>query len=120
MAKLLVTDDSDFMRELINDMVAEAGHEVTMAKSGEEMLEIYEQIRPDVVVLDVIMEGINGLETMEALKERHPEAKVVICSAVATQPKMVQNAIKKGADAIIAKPFSVDQMLEAINGCLEG
>lgn len=119
MAKLLITDDSDFMRELINDIVAEAGHEVTMAQSGEEMLEIYEQSKPDIVILDVIMEGKSGLDSMEELKKRHPEAKVIICSAVVHQPKMMQNAITKGASSVIAKPFSVDQMLKAIDSCLE-
>lgn len=119
MAKLLVTDDSDFMRELINDIVAEKGHEVVMAQSGEEMLEKYEDVQPDVVILDVIMGGINGLESMEELKKRHPEAKVIICSAVANQPKMIQNAITKGADSVISKPFSVDQILKAIDSCLE-
>lgn len=117
MMKLLITDDSGFMRELLTDILADAEHQIETAETaetGEEMLAKYEEITPDVVFLDVILPGMNGLNALQQLKEKHPEAKVVVCSAVGGQEGVRKQAMEAGAMSVIAKPFSVEEIKEAI------
>lgn len=117
-AKILITDDSTFMCDMLKDIIVEAGHEVVMASTGVELLETYTEIKPDVVMLDIIMPGINGLETLEQLLKKHPEAKVVMCSATLGQEKIVKQALDIGAVTCIAKPFSAVEIIGAINMCI--
>lgn len=114
MMKLLITDDSGFMRELMSDMLSDTGHHIETAETGEEMLAKYEEIAPDVVFLDVVLPGMNGLNALRQLKEKHPEAKVVVCSAVGSQEGVRKQAIEAGAIKVISKPFSVRDIKEAI------
>ena len=114
MMKLLITDDSGFMRELLTDILADAEHQIETAETGEEMLAKYEEITPDVVFLDVILPGMNGLNALQQLKEKHPEAKVVVCSAVGGQEGVRKQAMEAGAMRVMAKPFSVKEIKEAI------
>ena len=114
MMKLLITDDSGFMRELLTDILADAEHQIETAETGEEMLAKYEEITPDVVFLDVVLPGMNGLNALQQLKEKHPAATVVVCSAVGGQAGVRKQAMEAGAMRVIAKPFSVKEIKEAI------
>ncbi len=118
MAKILITDDSDFMRELMRDIIAEQGYDVEYAASGEEMLTVYQNSRPDVVILDIVMPGLNGLETLKRLKEYDADAKVIICSAVVEQEGLKEDAIALGAVACIPKPFVAIDIINIIKSFL--
>ena len=112
--KILVTDDSDYMRDFIRVIVEDAGYEVHTAASGEELLSVYDEIKPDLVLLDIIMEGMSGLETLEELKKKNPDVKTVICSGLVGQEQVVQEAMSKGATACLKKPFGVKDILDTI------
>jgi two-component system chemotaxis response regulator CheY len=114
MAKILVTDDSDFMREFIDNIVGEAGHEVFQAKDGQEMLDVYDDIQPDVVFLDIVMPEMSGLTAFEKLQQKDPDAKVVVCSVLGGQDAIVQRALQQGAKDFICKPFDTDHILATI------
>lgn len=118
MAKLMIVDDSDFMCNLLTKVVATAGHEVVSVSSGEELLEKYSDIKPDVVFLDILMPGMKGNETLSKLMEMDKDAKVIICSSMGGQEAVARESFDLGAKAIIGKPFSVPEVMNALDKCL--
>lgn len=117
MAKIVVTDDASLIREMLGELVEEMGHTVIGASSGEKLLEIYEKEKPDVVFLDIIMDD-NGLDVLEKLRKVDPNAKVVICSAIAGMQPIMEEAREKGAVTCITKPFNLEDIRAAIQMCL--
>lgn len=113
MSKILVTDDAAFMRMMLSNIIKQAGHSVVEAVNGKDMLEKYEQEKPDLVTLDITMPEMDGLEAIKLLKSKHPEAKVVMCSAMGQQA-MVLDAIQSGAIDFIVKPFQPERVLETL------
>ena len=114
MAKIFITDDSPFIRELISALVEETGHSFETAVSGEELLRRYNEVKPDIVVLDIVMIGINGLDTLDKLIALDRNVKVLICSAFATQTDIVKEALVRGAYAVLPKPISLQELKEKI------
>lgn len=119
MARVLITDDSAFMRELIKDVIWEAGYETFFATSGDELLELYEAIRPDVVLLDIVLPGKDGIQTLKELKAKYPDAKVIMCSALIEQKKLRDSAEENGAFICLKKPFGGPEIVDAIKKALE-
>ena len=117
MAKVLVTDDAKFMRMMLGDILSKNGHTVVEAGDGCEMLSMYEQEHPDLVTLDITMPNMDGLQAVKALKEKHPDAKVIMVSAMGQQA-MVLEAIQNGAKDFIVKPFKENQIIEAVSRIL--
>ena len=113
MAKILVTDDAAFMRMMLKDILTKAGNEVCEAENGEVMLMKYEEFKPDLVTLDITMPVMDGLQAIKALRAKHADAKVIMCSAMGQQA-MVVEAIQNGAKDFIVKPFVADRVLEAV------
>lgn len=111
--KLLVVDDAAFMRMLLKKALVAAGHEVIEAADGEEALVAYETHRPDLVTMDITMPGPDGVSVMKTLRERHPDARFVMCSAMGQQA-MVIEALSQGAVDFIVKPFQPARLLEAV------
>jgi len=113
--KILIADDSKFMRIKLRQVCERTKpEEVEEAANGLEALQKCETFKPDLVFMDVTMPQMNGVEATERIKAKYPQIKVVICSAIAGT-KMVQEMLEKGADEIIAKPFSDDKVLEVID-----
>lgn len=113
MAKILITDDAAFMRMMLRDILSKEGHIIAEAKDGEDMLLQYDTFGPDVVTLDITMPNMDGLAAIKELKKRHPDAKVIMCSAMGQQA-MVIDAIQSGAMDFIVKPFERARVLEAL------
>lgn len=111
--RILITDDAAFMRMMLKTILEQEGHEVLEAVNGEDMLAKYEEVKPDLVTLDITMPVMDGLQAIKALMPKHPEAKVIMCSAMGQQV-MVLDAIKAGAKDFIVKPFKKDRVVEAI------
>lgn len=118
MAKVLITDDAAFMRMMLKDILTKAGHEVVEAENGEVMLRKYDEFKPDLVTLDITMPVMDGLQGLKALREKHKDAKVVMCSAMGQQA-MVVEAIQNGARDFIVKPFQTERVLEAVGKILK-
>lgn len=117
MAKILVTDDAKFMRMMLSDILVKNGHSVVEAYDGKNMLDVYDSEKPDVVTLDITMPNMDGLEAIKALKAKHPNAKVIMVSAMGQQA-MVIDAIQSGASDFIVKPFDANRVKEALNKVL--
>jgi len=113
MARILVVDDAAFMRMRLKNVLGDQGHEVIEASNGVEAVALYEQQRPDLVLMDITMPEMDGLEALRAIRSKFPDAKVVMCSALG-QERTVIEAIKSGAKDFIVKPFQPDRLVEAV------
>lgn len=113
MSKILVVDDAEFMRLRYRKLLSGEGYDVLEAGNGEEALAVYEAERPDLVLLDITMPVMDGLETLQALTERYQGVKVVMSSALG-QESVVISAIKGGAKDFLVKPFQPDRVLEVV------
>ena len=113
MAKILITDDAAFMRMMLKDILTKEGHTIEEAANGEEMLRKYDEFHPDLVTLDITMPVMDGLAAIKALKAKHGDAKVIMCSAMGQQA-MVIESIQSGAKDFIVKPFQADRVIEAV------
>lgn len=105
MNRLLIVDDALIMRMKIRDIATGAGWNVVAeAGDGEEAVRLYLEHRPDLVTLDMIMPGMDGLSTLKAIRESNPKANVVMVSAV-NQKQQLRECIESGAIDFIVKPF---------------
>lgn len=114
MKTVLVTDDAAFMRLMLKDLMTKMNLRVVEAVNGADMLDKYEQEKPDLVTLDITMPVLDGLEALKQLRSKNPEANVVMCSAMGQQA-MVIEAIQNGAKDFIVKPFVPDRVKETIS-----
>jgi two-component system, chemotaxis family, chemotaxis protein CheY len=118
MAKIVVVDDAKFMRMTLGNILTKANHEVIgEAENGEEAIELYRKLQPDLMTMDITMPVKSGLDAMKEIKKEFPSAKVIMCSAMGQQ-KMVVEAIEAGAKDFIVKPFDEGRVLDAINRVL--
>jgi two-component system chemotaxis response regulator CheY len=116
--KVLIVDDSVLMRRMIGETLAAAGWEVAgEAGDGREAVEKYQQLRPDVVTMDIVMPETTGMQALEEILEFDPHARVVVVSAL-NQTRMISEAIRKGAHDFIAKPFLPEQLQNTLAHCL--
>ena len=112
--RVLVADDLSFMRMVQKEILQERGYEVVgEAADGLEAVEKYKQLRPDIIILDITMPHMNGLEAMRKIFEFDKGAKIIICSALGQQQLIVE-AIKAGVRDFIVKPFKADRVISAI------
>ena len=115
---VLVVDDEEIMRDVLETLLSMSGYRVTLAKTGEEGLETYEKRPHDVVLLDVSMPGIGGLTALEEFQKLDPEAAVIMITAYATFDTAV-SAWEKGALGCIRKPFQNEQVLATVAQALK-
>ncbi len=102
---LMIVDDALIMRMKIKDIARAAGWNVVAeAQNGEEAVELYERHQPDMVTLDMVMPKLDGLAALRAIREAHPDAQVVMVSAV-DQKEKLNDCITSGAMDFIVKPF---------------
>lgn len=102
---ILIVDDAMFMRQVIRKNLEEIGYKnIVEAKDGEEGVRVYEELHPDLVILDITMPVMSGIEALEKMKQVDKGAKVIMCSAVG-QDLMIVKALEAGASDFIVKPF---------------
>jgi two-component system, OmpR family, phosphate regulon response regulator PhoB len=119
-ALVLVADDEPDVLELISLHLERAHFQVVRASDGNEALELAQEKRPDVAVLDVMMPGINGYELVTRMRETHETAgiPVLLLTARAGQLDVVQG-YRAGADEYMKKPFSPHELVDRVNDMLE-
>lgn len=111
---IMVVDDSPFVSKQIRDIVEGNGYSVVgYAKNGEEGIELYKELLPDIVIMDIIMPGIDGLETAEILLKNNPEAKILMLSSLCDAGTLgeVRNI---GLKYLIPKPLEEDVLLATL------
>jgi DNA-binding NtrC family response regulator len=116
--RILVVDDEEQMRELLTKVLSKNGYHVSVCGEGAEALALLEREPVDLVVTDVRMPGLGGMEALRAIKELNPEIVVIIMTAFGSIDQAVQ-AVKEGAYDYINKPFKIDEMLLTIEKALE-
>lgn len=118
LAKILVVDDAAFMRMTIKKMVEAHDHVVVgEAGTGVEAIQKYQELKPDVILLDITMPEMNGVDAMKALKGLDAGVRVIICSAMGQQA-MVAQTIQAGAKDFIVKPFVEERLIASIDKVL--
>ena len=115
MAKnILIVDDAAFMRMMIKDILTKNGYNVVgEAENGLKGVEKYNELKPDLVLMDITMPEMDGIQALKKIKEADGGAKIIMCSAMGQQA-MVIESIQAGAKDFIVKPFQADRVLEAV------
>jgi len=116
---ILIVDDSGFARRTLRQILEGGGHSVDEAANGNDALERYFLKKPDLVLLDMVMEGLTGMEVLARLRELDPAARVVVASAD-VQSSTRADVQAGGAIGFINKPFVREQVLNAISNVLAG
>ena len=95
-------------------MATKGGHEIVgEAETGQIAIDLYEKVKPDLVILDILMPDMNGLEALKKIREIDPDARVLMCTA-SEQSSHVQEALSLGAKGYIVKPFTKEVILSTI------
>ena len=116
--RVLIVDDAAFMRMMLRDILSKNGFEIVgEAENGKIAVQMYEELKPDVVTMDITMPEMDGISAVKEIKTTYPDAKVVMVSAMGQQA-MVIEAIRSGAADFIVKPFQPDRVLEALGKAL--
>ena len=114
MAKVMICDDAAFMRMMIKDILTKNGYNIVgEAENGAKAVEKYAELKPDLVLMDITMPDMDGIQALKKIKEIDPNANIIMCSAMGQQA-MVIEAIQSGAKDFIVKPFQAERVLEAV------
>ena len=114
-ARVLIIDDSSFMRKRIGNTVRQAGHEVTgMARDGAEGFDLYRKLQPDLVIMDITMRGMDGIQAAGMIREADPDARILFMSLV-TDPDVISRANALGAIGFLGKNDS-ERLNRIMNG----
>ena len=117
--RILVVDDAAFMRMMIKDILTKNDYEVVgEAENGLKAIEKYKELTPDLVLMDITMPELDGIQAVKQIKAHDPAAKVIMCSAMGQQA-MVIESIQAGAKDFIVKPFQAERVIEAIQKVLK-
>ena len=117
MATVLIVDDSSMSRRILRNIIESAGHLVVEASDGLTGLEQYFLQKPDVILLDLIMSGMFGVDVLKKIREMDPQARVIVATAdIQTSTRQMTEA--EGAAGFVTKPFAADDVLEAIRSAL--
>ncbi|MBO2518749.1 MAG: response regulator [Firmicutes bacterium] len=112
--RVLVVDDTAFMRLTLRRTLERFGHEVVgEAADGEEAVQLYQELRPDLVTMDITMPKMDGITAIREIRKIDPRAKIIVCSAMGQKP-MVIEALEAGAQDFLVKPFDAERVREAI------
>ena len=115
---VLICDDAIFMRTMVGDILTQAGFDIVgEAETGVEAVAKYQELRPDLVTMDIVMPDMGGIDAVREITRLDPGAKVLMCSAMGQQALVVE-AIQAGAKDFVVKPFQPGRVLEAVQRVL--
>jgi two-component system chemotaxis response regulator CheY len=119
MKRVLIADDASFMRQMIRDIIEPEGYEVVgEASDGVEVVEKFRKLRPDLVMMDIVMPKRSGIDAVRAIRSEDGSARIVMCSALG-QETLVMEAIQAGAKDFIVKPFKPDAVVTTLAKVVE-
>ena len=112
--RVLICDDAMFMRTVIASMFREAGHTIVgEAETGDQAIEMYRELNPDVVTMDVVMPSSSGINAVRGIVSEDPNARVIMCSAMG-QEALINEALDAGACGFLVKPFDSSRLLKVV------
>jgi len=117
-ARILIIDDIPDTVDIVRKLFESEGHEVFTASTGEEGVRKAAQTKPDVILLDINLPGIDGNTALRKIKKEHPDQSVVMLTAYATVDNAIQ-ALKEGASDFVKKPFEMDHLVHIVKRCIE-
>jgi two-component system, chemotaxis family, chemotaxis protein CheY len=116
--KIMLVDDAAFMRMMIKDTLSKNGYtNIIEANNGQVAVNTYAAEHPDLVIMDITMPVMDGLEALKQIKSVDPSANIIMCSAMG-QEAMVVDALKHGAKDFIVKPFKADRIIKTVRSIL--
>ena len=118
-SRILIVDDSSMSRRIIRGILESAGHEVTEAANGMAALERYALEKPDLVLLDMVMGGMYGLDVLQKLREMDGQARIIVATAD-IQSSTREMAEQAGSLGFLTKPIRRGELLSVVNSALEG
>ena len=114
MPTVLIVDDAAFMRMMLKDILLRGGYQVVgEAENGQRAIELYKELKPDLVTMDITMPELDGISALKEIRAYDPDAVVIMCSAMGQQA-LVIDAIGAGAKDFIVKLFQPERVLEAV------
>lgn len=116
MAQILLVDDDDDLRDLLEDALEGAGHRVTTSSEGTEALSLAANVRPDMIISDIIMEGMEGIAAIMAFKKLYADVPII---AISGNEFYLKQGRKLGADASLLKPFTGGHLINTVHGLLD-
>jgi CheY-like chemotaxis protein len=116
MARILVIDDDELSRNIVADILIDEGHAVEAVTEGREGITLHRADPVDLIVTDLLMPGMEGIETIQELRKREPNPKIIAMSSGHRENLAIAKAL--GATSILAKPFSRQQLLKCVQECL--
>ena len=120
MKTVVVVDDSYIMRRIMESALIGLGYNVIgEADNGHDALEVYAELKPDIITLDIVMDGISGIDTLKQIIEIDAEANVIMISSMSQKP-IVQDAIEAGAKGFLVKPFDEYQIKRTFEKLFDG
>ncbi len=112
--RVLIVDDARFMREKLKEIFEELGFEIAgEAIDGDSAVNLYEELKPDLVTMDIVMPNKNGIDAIREILEKDPDAKIIVVTTLG-QEGMVVEALEAGAEDFIVKPFSARAIKRAV------
>src|SRR5512134_1790729 len=117
-AQVLIVDDEEGIRESLSQIIEDDGYETVTASSGEDAIKTVQETLPDLVLLDIWMSGIDGIQTLQEIKAMHPDLPVIMISGHANIESAIK-ATKMGAYDLLEKPLSLDKVLLSVQRALE-
>jgi len=118
MFKILIVDDAGFMRKMVQTHLSKAGYtDFIEGEDGQRAIDIYKEQKPDLIIMDITMPNVDGIEALRQIKAFDSDAKIIMCSAMG-QEAMVMEAIKLGALDFIVKPFKAERIIQTVNKIL--
>lgn len=116
---VLICDDALFMRTMLGNILKQADFEVVgEAANGTEAVTMYGELQPDLVTMDIVMPDKGGIDAVREIVQDHPDAKILMCSAMGQQALVVE-AIQAGAKDFVVKPFQPSRVMEAVQRVLD-
>ena len=115
--RALVVDDTAIMRVIVSRILREAQYDVVEASNGAEAIQAFFRDKPDIVLMDLNMDGIDGTAAIRGILSINANARIVVCSAT-SDAHIVLNLLKLGAKGYVTKPFTPEKLLNAINAAL--
>ena len=116
--RVLLVDDASFMRMMLKNILVGAGYEIAgEADNGVKAIELFKTLKPDLVIMDIIMPEMGGIDAVREIVKAQPGAKILMCSSMGQQSLVVE-AIQAGAKDFIVKPFQPSNVLEAVKKVL--
>jgi DNA-binding response OmpR family regulator len=117
--KLLIVDDEIEICDFLKSFFEERDYDVSTAVSGEAALEQVEKFKPNVILLDIKMPGMNGIQVLGEVKKKHPRIKIIMVTAIETRDK-IEECLRLGADNYITKPLSLEYLENDVREKIEG